>query len=306
MPRALSSTNLAGTAIQQAISQQLSDRKYSVALQTLTSHEAKLNHEHYLPERFKESFNAKSHSVQLVAATRCVFGTLTKTLDEIISTRLTSSGNLLTSLITSLIEELCLHLAEYHNDNREQMKLVLRILEEISKKLEICQQPDNGPLFACFSAVLVLVALIFPSLIYLRNSITAFQCKLQRNQVASILRRTQKQEREGPDADLLDQGGFETIDWPESATLPNNATLIRGTSFWGETGPQGTRQTEMQQAYSVSSCRSMAQGDDHYASLHRTTGAIRPNGRPRTIHEAQEQSQIGHNQGAYSKLVPRE
>ena len=308
LPRALSSTNLEGSAIEEAVCQQLAARKYSVALQTLTSHESRLDAEHYLPERFKESFNAKHNSEQLVAATRCIFGTLTKTLDEIISTRLTSAGNLLTSLITSLIEELRLHLEEFHDENRNQMKLVLKILQEISKKLEICQQPDNGGLYACFSSVLVLVALIFPSLIYLRNSLTSFQCKLQRNQIASILRRAQKQDRDGPDAELMDQGGFEQIDWPETATLPNNATLIRGTSFRGEIGPQGARQTEMQQAYSVSSCRSMAAaGDDHYASLHRTSGAIRPNGRPRTIHEAQEQqSQSGHPQGAYSKLVPRD
>ena len=128
LPRALSSTNLRGSAIEEAVCQQLAARKYSVALQTLTSHESRLDAEHYLPERFKESFNAKHNSEQLVAATRCIFGTLTKTLDEIISTRLTSAGNLLTSLITSLIEELRLHLAEFHDENRNQMKLVLKIL----------------------------------------------------------------------------------------------------------------------------------------------------------------------------------
>ena len=69
LPRALSSTNLGGSAIEEAVCQQPAARKYSVALQTLTSHESRLDPEHYLPERFKESFNAKSNSQELVAAT---------------------------------------------------------------------------------------------------------------------------------------------------------------------------------------------------------------------------------------------
>ena len=146
--------------------------------------------------------------------------------------------------------------------------------------------------------------MIFPGLVYLRNSITNFIRKLQTNQAASNIRKAQRQEfcqrgpeggREQPDGINDDQLGH--IQWPES-NGPTN-TFVRRGSFRGEVGPQGRRHTEMKDAYSVHSMigamGGAMGGPDDYPSVHRTSGSLKP--RPTTIHES------SHPAGTYSKLT---
>ena len=115
--------------------------------------------------------------------------------------------------------------------------------------------PDNGGLYSCLAAVLVLLGLIFPGLFVLRNSITAFTRKLQQTQTASNLRKAQRDyyARTVPivrDTSPLPRDQDDLMPWPE--TTLQTRTLIRKGSFrQGEATQAGcSRQTAFPSGYS--------------------------------------------------------
>ena len=132
-------------------------------------------------------------------------------------------------------------------------------------------------------------------MVYLRNSITSFNRKLQSNQAAANIRRVQRQEiRENPEASVEEQIG--NIQWPD--TNVQNNTFHRRDSFRGESSNQGRRHTEtLREAFSMHSVGAIGRdvGADDYPTLHHTSGNLKP--RPSTIHES------SHPPGTYSRLT---
>ena len=286
LPRALAGTSLGGTQIEEAVRQQLGHRKYQSALQTLNSHEASLNPEHFLPDRFKQSFNEQSNSPQLVQATRSIFNMLTTTLDQLTSSRLTTTTNLLTSLITSLIEGLRLEIEAFDKKNSRELKEILKLLKETNLGVKGCTPPDQGGLYSCFAAILILVCLIFPGLFALRNSVTNFIRKIQSTQTASNLRKAQRLEycrgrspdrfRDHSPTSRANEDHLNQIQWPDSTLPAKTKTFLRRGSFRGEINPQGRRQAEFQEDFQVQSMVGACAGPEDFTTTHRKRPTLMP------------------------------
>ena len=192
VPRALSQTHLKNTQIEHSIQQQIKNRNYQSALQTLSSAERTLKTDDYIPQQFKQVFNQNSNNEQLVLATRKIFQGLTETFDGLLTQRLSTVMNLLTSLFTTLIESLRLKLQEFDAKHTLGEEELLRITGATLTGIETCLPPDFGGLYSCLGALIALIALVFPGLVILRNSLTNYATKLQGTQVASTLRKFQR------------------------------------------------------------------------------------------------------------------
>ena len=103
--RALSNTNLADTELENAVSNQLDQHKYGVALQTLKSQEVPVDTNTYFPKTFPESLPfVKEKSPQLTEAARGIFTQLTESIDQILQQRLITTSHLSTSLFCGKIK----------------------------------------------------------------------------------------------------------------------------------------------------------------------------------------------------------
>ena len=90
-------------------------------------------------------------------------------MDDIMQNRLITTATLLTSLITSLVEELRLELEWFNEDNLKNFRDVLKILKETKLLVKECESPDQGGLYSCCAAILALVFCIFPGMVYLQK-----------------------------------------------------------------------------------------------------------------------------------------
>ena len=232
IPRVLSQTSLGNSQTEQIINQHLQSRNYQSVLQTIQSAEQGLDKRNFVPDEFKMAFNQNENSPQLVQAVRKVFHSLVETMDTLMTQRLSTSGNLLSSLLTSLIENLRLELEDFEKTHSQEVKRLSAILEQIKAGLKDCGPPNNTGIFAILSAILVCIVLIFPGLFILKNSLTAFMRKLQSTQQASMMRKVQRENYartiQGHQSDrdtspILARRSQEEPDnslhWPEANTL---------------------------------------------------------------------------------------
>ena len=105
--RALSNTNLADSEVENAVSQQLDQHKYGMALRMLESQETPLSNENYVPNTFKEKFSSvKTASPQMIKATRAIFNQLTHAIDNVLQDQLVTTNHLSTSFTSAVVEEL--------------------------------------------------------------------------------------------------------------------------------------------------------------------------------------------------------
>ena len=189
VPRALSQTHLKNSQVSTSIQNQMKNHNFQSAIQTLTSASRPLEAQNYIPTRFKEVFNANTQDNKLVLATRKILTAITSTLDSIISQRLATVTNLLTSLITTVIESLRLLLQSLHEKHTQDDKKLLEITGKTLLEIQLCKPQDFGGLYASLAAVLSLLCLLFPTLLILKSSICNHANKLQHTQMAYTLRK---------------------------------------------------------------------------------------------------------------------
>ena len=283
----MSQTSLGNSQTEQIINQHLQSRNYQSVLQTIQSAEQGLDKRNFVPDEFKMAFNQNENSPQLVQAVRKVFHSLVETMDTLMTQRLSTSGNLLSSLLTSLIESLRLELEDFERTHSQEVKRLSAILELIQKGLKDCGPPNNTGVFAILSALLVCIVLIFPSLFILKNALTAFMRKLQSTQQASMMRKVQRENyartfqghhSERDTSPILPRRSQEEIEWPDINTLEmprqirsRQVVLTRRNSYRAEPG-QAVRKDTYYDGYVM----------DHRAALAAplSDNCIQPN--PRT------------------------
>ena len=202
VPRALSQTHLKNTQISHSIQQQIKNHNYQSALQTLTSAQRNLKTDNYIPEKFKKVFNGNSNDDELVLATRKIFQGLTETVDGLLTQRLSTVVNLITSLITTLIESLRLKLQNFDAKHSKGEEVLLRITGATLAGIETCLPQDFGGLYSCLGALMALLVLVFPGLLILRNSISNHANKLQNTQISSTIRKMQRNDLFNPHANF--------------------------------------------------------------------------------------------------------
>ena len=296
VPRVLSRTSLGNSQTEQLINQQLQSRNYQSVLQTLQSVEQGLDERSFVPEQFKLAFNQNEHSPQLVQVTRKVFHSLVQTMDTLMTQRLSTSGNLIASLLTTLIENLRKELEEFDQTHSREIKQLLALNEQIRVGLKDCGPPNNTGIFACLAALLVCVSLIFPSLLILRNSLTAFNRKLQSTQQASIMRKAQRENY----ARAILMGN--TMDRDTSPILPRRATEEPNTPLhWPDSNLQIRPRPVVNRGEQVQSARQVSYNEgylldsmpgtlaDTFITSSRTTQAPEPKSR-RTLSPSFEDS----------------
>ena len=192
VPRALSQSHLKNSQLSTSIQTQMKNHNFHSAIQTLQSATRPLEAQNHIPTRFKEVFNANTQDKKIVLATRKILTALTSTLDSIISQRLATVTNLLTSLITAVVESLRILLQSLHEKHSQDDKQLLEITGKTLVEIQLCKPQSYGGLYAVLAAVLTLLCLIFPTLLTLKSSICNHANKLQNNQMAHIYRKSSR------------------------------------------------------------------------------------------------------------------
>ena len=231
VPRVLSQTALQNSQTEQIINQQLKSRNYESVLQTINSAAKGLDQKNYVPEDFKHAFNQQENSPKMVLSVRKVFHGLVQTLDTLLTQRLSTSSNLMSSLLTSLIESLRVELEGFEKTHANEVKRLGSTLSSIQADLKRCGAQNLTTVYALLAAILVGLTLIFPSLFMVKNTLTAFMRKLQSSAQASLIRKAQREtlirtaqgylsDRDTvPILEHSEMEGDGNVHWPEADTL---------------------------------------------------------------------------------------
>ena len=208
VPRALAASNLKNTAVSSSIQTQFKNHNFNSAISTLDSNSHPIKTENHISNKFHKVLNSSTDDKKLVAAVKHILKAVASTLDSIISQRLTSVSNLLTSLFTSIVESLRLLLIELHEGHTRDLKKLLVIANSSLAEIKRSKPHTHIELYALLSAILTLLCLIFPALNILKNSVFNHANKLACNKYNkyefAAPRTTKKKER----TQIEDDGGF--------------------------------------------------------------------------------------------------
>ena len=212
IPRALSSSSLRNTAVSNSIQAQVRNNNFNSAIATIDSNSHALKPETHIANKYHKVLTENSNDRKLVNSVRHVLKALTSTIDSIMSQRLTSLSNLLSSLFTSIVESLRLLLVGYHERHSGDLKRLLIGSNNTLGEIKRLKPHTNVSIYAMLSAILVILVLIFPTLIVLRSSITnhhtkVFYPKYNRHEIDEA--RAVKRRERLSQAHEMEEGEFE-------------------------------------------------------------------------------------------------
>ena len=218
IPRALSSSSLKNSAVSNSIQTQVRNHNFNSAIATIDSNSHPLKPESHISNKYHKVLTENTNDRKLVNSVRHVLKALTSTIDSIMSQRLTSLSNLLTSLFTSIVESLRLLLIKYHDGHSRDLKKLLISSNNTLAEIKRAKPHTHVSIYALLSAILVVLVLIFPTLIVLRSSITNHQTKVSypkynRNEIDEA-RALKRKERLSCPAPEHDEEGFEAHSAP--------------------------------------------------------------------------------------------
>jgi len=178
IPRAISTSNLRGSAVEKNIQANIRNNNYRGAISVIDSNSQDRETERHITDKYKKVLNDNVKDRKVTNSVRHILKAVTSTFDSILSQRLTSLSNLLSSLFMSLIEALRILLINYHNEHASDLKGLLFGNNDILDEVKKLRPASNVPTFSLHAATLVLLALIFPTLLVLKSSIAHSNNKL--------------------------------------------------------------------------------------------------------------------------------